>query len=265
MYSTCLIASSTTKGMIHLITNHEQLLEIARSRLKFTGNITIQAVPQSEASSPEFGLQQALTSSNADALQHSIRYVVDSRLQDSDLFHEFCHVKLNEIGFKRVEIIMEQKAGLFSKSEPEHKEMNRAVVFIAESYANALLFKHFKDESEPTRDDLDHRFLFTSSLREIVARLGYDGIAQAAVHRIAKIWSGYDLDVELRAAFEEAFRGSSVLGIYIKFCSIMSELPPIRECAEQIQNMTQADIDSIVQCALKLFANEEEWRTLHQS
>lgn len=106
---------------------------------------------------------------------------------------------------------------------------------------------------------MDGSFLFTMPLRRIVQKLGYSAIAQAVGYRIAKRWCGYDDDVALRAAFEEAFRGDDVLQIYIRLCSIMSELPPIRECKEEIQNMSPEDVDTVVKCALKLFENEKEY------
>jgi len=250
--------------VIYLVTHPNRLVETARTRLKFIGKATIIAVPQSECSSPEFGSQFALTSSNEDASEHLIRYVLDSNLRDSDLFHELCHVKLNEIGFKKVETIMERKAESLPQSEPEHNEMNGAVIFIAESYANSLLFRHFKEESEPVREELDNRFLFALPLRESVRKEGYVAIALAAGHRVAKIWSGYNEDVAMRVAFEEAFRGSTVLDIYNRLYSIISSMPQIKELAGQIQNISPEDVDAIVRCALELFENEKDWRRLQQ-
>lgn len=219
----------------------------------------MQALSQSEVVSPEFGPQFAATISNADASQHLIKYVLGSPIEDSDFFHEFCHVKLNEIGFKKVETIIEQKVGLCCKSRLEQEELNRAVIFIAETYANSLLFRHFKEESELVREYLGCSFLFTVPLRRIVQKLGYSAIAQIVGYRIAKKWCRYNDDVALRTAFEEAFRGNSVLQIYTRLYSIMSELPPIRECGEEIQNMTPEDVDTVVKCALKLFENEKEY------
>lgn len=237
-------------------THLDLLQDVARSRLKFKGNVKIQALSKPEVVSPEFGPQLALTISNDDASEHLIKYVIGSQLADADFFHEFCHVKLNEIGFKKVEIILEQKIGLCCKSKLEQEQLNKAVIFIAETYAESLQFRYFKEESELVREQLDCSYLFTLPLRRIVRELGYSAIAQAVGYRLAKKWCGYTDDAALQAAFGEAFRGNIALRIYTQLYLIMSELPPIRECNE-IQNMTSGDIDSIVECVLNMFENEK--------
>lgn len=235
------------------------LQRTAKSRLKLAENIVMRVVPQSELEIPGLGPQYAAASWDPNTSQYLIKFVLGRHIEDYDFFHEFCHLKLIQIGFKKVESIIQQRAGLCCKSEREQEGMNNAVIFIAEAYANYLLFSHFKEESESVREHLDCSFLFTVPLRRIVQKLGYSAIAQAVGYRIAKKWCGYNDDVVLRAAFEEAFGGNNVLQIYARLYSIMSELPPIRECGEEIQNMTPEDIDTVVKCALKLFENEKEY------
>jgi len=242
-----------------LSTDLDLLQHTANSRLKFTDDVVMRAVPQSELEIPGLGPQCAAASRDPDTSQYLIKYVSGCQMQDYDFFHEFCHLKLIAIGFKEVEIIVQQRSGLCYKSKQEQEGMNNAVIFIAEAYANYLLFRHFKEESELVREHLDCSFLFTVPLRRIVRKLGYSAIAQAVGYRIAKKWCGYNDDLALRAAFEEAFRGNNVLQIYTRLYSIMSELPPIRECEEKIQNMTPEDVDSVMKCALKLFENEKEY------
>jgi hypothetical protein len=96
-----------------------------------------------------------------------------------------CHVKLNEIGFKKAEAAVTQKA-LDCQSEEERIEMKKAVVFIAEVYANSLLFRYFKEESKSDRQGLDSRYLSALAIRIIVRKLDYLGIASVAGHRILK-------------------------------------------------------------------------------
>lgn len=244
--------------MIALTVDSAKLLSIARSMLKIVGDVKIMAVTQSEASSPEFGFSPALTCSKDDASQHLIRYV-ESRLDDAGLLHELCHVKLNEIGFKKVEAAVTQKA-LDCQSEEERIEMKKAVVFIAEVYANYLLFRYFKAESESDRRGLDSRYLSAPAIRIIVRELDYLGIASAAGHRILKKWDGYDEDDAFKWAFEEAFKGKHALKTYTETHSTMSKLPLIRECAGEIQNFTSEDIGLITECALELFKHQERWR-----
>jgi hypothetical protein len=241
-----------------LSTDLGQLQRIAKSRLKLPDNIEMRVVPQSELEIPGLGPQYAAASWDPNTSQYLIKFVLGRHIEDHDFFHEFCHLKLIQIGFNKVESTIQQRAEL-CKSEQEQEGMNNAVIFIAEAYANYLLFRHFKEESELNREHLDCSFLFTVPLRRIIQKLGYSAIAQAVAYRIAKKWCGYNDDVALRAAFEEAFRRNDILQIYARLYSIMSELPPIREGKEEIRNMTPEDVGSVVKCALKLFKNEKEY------
>lgn len=238
---------------MRLVVDTDALLSEARSRLKISGTVTIQAVPQSEAVSPEFGLAPALTASNEDASKHEIRYVAD-RVNDVDLFHELCHVKLNEIGFRKVEVAIEHKTICWAPGQ-EQEEMNKAAIFGAEAYANSLLFKYFRKESESLMISLDQRFLLAQSIRILVQKLGSNGIAQTVIHRISKKWSGYNDDDAFKWAFEQAFKGKRQLRDYTEIHSIMSKLPVIREFEGQIQNFKDANINSIEECTVELFKN----------
>lgn len=238
----------------------ELLQRTAKSRLKFTDDIIIRAVPQSELEIPGLGPQYAAASWDPSTSQYVIKYVAECQIEDCDFFHEFCHLKLIEIGFKEVEIVVQQKAGLYCKSGSEQDGMNNAVRFIAEPYANYLLFRYFQEESESLRERLDLIFCIPTFLREKVKELGYRAIAQGVIYRVAKKWCEFNDDVPLRAAFEEGFRGNNVLQTYTRLNSIMSELPPIRECEGQIQNMRREDVDTVVKCVLKVFENEREYR-----
>jgi len=181
----------------------------------------MRAVPETELVSPEFGNTYALICSNNDASQHLVRYVAD-RLEDADLFHEFCHAKMNEIGFKKVETEMERRGQSLPSNQREVQ--NRAVILIAEVYANALLFSNFRNESESIRANLDYSCLFTNSLRSVVQALGYTGIAQIVGHRVSRRWSGQSNDNAFRLAFEQTFSGGERVA-YTEIHTLMSRLP----------------------------------------
>jgi len=184
-----------------LVVDSESLLKVGRSRLKFTGKVTTQIVTKSEALSPEFGSVLAMTSSNDDTSQHLIKYV--EALDDSGMFHELCHLKLNEIGFKKVETEVEHMLPDL-KSDKERDEMKKAVILVAEVYANFLLFKYFKQESKPDMENLDKKFLTSKAIVIVVRKFEYMGIASAAGHRISKKWNGYDNDDDFKWAFARA-------------------------------------------------------------
>lgn len=227
------------------------LLKIARSRLKFTGEVIIQVVTPSEVLSPEFGSVLAMTSSNDDTSQHLIKYV-ESGLDDSGMFHELCYVKLNEIGFKKVEIGIGQNL-LSCPTNEEREEMKKAIVYVAEVYANFFLFKYFKEESKSDRDGLDSRFLVDKAIRIIVRESGFFGIVSAAGHRISKRWTGNDIDDDFKWAFEEAFKRKNERETYTKIYLTLSKLPLIRETSGGIQSFTDQEIDLIKECVLELF------------
>lgn len=229
--------------------NPELLLKIARDRLKFQGNVTLREVPQSEAKSPEFGDQVALTSSNSTASQHLVVFVA-GKLTVDGFFHEFCHIKLNEIGYKKVENIIE------SEHSPE---LNRSAVFIAEAYANYLLFRYFKEEAALVSEQLDYSFLFVLPLRIIVEKLGFAAIAQAAGYCFAKMRNGINDEEAMRATFEEVFGRNKVTGTFTDLLLIMSKLPPITECDGEIQNMSSENINSIVELVFELCSKEKQW------
>lgn len=228
----------------------DEVLCKARARLKISGKVEIQAVSESEAVSPEFGFMPALTKSNEDASKHEIKYVPD-KVDDVDFLHELSHVKLNEIGFKKVELEMEQKA-LNCKDAQDQEEMKKAIIYVAETYANFLHFKYFREESKSLIMKLDQRFLVVDFIRIIVKKSSSRDITQAVIHRISKKWSGYYDDEAFNWAFEQAFKSKQQRKFYTEIHSILSKLPIIKEVNGQIQNLTQADIRSIKQCVLKL-------------
>ena len=180
-------------------------------------------------------------------------------MKEVDLLHELCHAKLNEIGFKKVEVTMEQ-AALNRDSHQEQEEFKKAILLSAEAYANFLLFRYFKQESRLLMMKLDQRLLVAKSIRILVQELGFKAVALAVMHRITKRWNGYNEDDAFKWAFEQAFKGKYQLRFYTEIHSIMSKLPIIKEVDGQIQNLTSADIDTIEKCVLELFKNFDAWR-----
>jgi hypothetical protein len=222
------------------------MLALARSKLKIKVKVETLAVP--EIVIPGFGSVPAATDSNDDASQHTVRYTTAA--DESTLLHEFCHVKLNEIGFKTAELRLPNQG----RTPPE---LSRAVRYVAEVYADCLLFRHFRDESKSMIQALDGRFLVTEAIRIIVRELPKRGIIVAAGHRVSKRWSGYDQDDAFRFAFEEAFKGKKRVA-YTEIHTIMSRLPMINENAGVIQNFTNPEIDTIQACILELSKNIEK-------
>lgn len=223
----------------------DTLLNIARERLKFTGVVIIKKVAQSEVESPQFGFQGALTCSSPDASKHLVRYV-EVDVNDASFYHEFCHIKINEIGFKKAELKIGQGAT---------QELKRGLIFIAEAYANEVFFRYFKQESAFEREALDYSFTLITPLRTVIENLGYTAIAMGAGFSIAKIASGFNGERAIQATFEELGHGN----IFNRIFSVMSKLPKITDKKGVIVNLTDDEISSIVECTLELSLEEIEW------
>jgi hypothetical protein len=127
-----------SRWLVRLSTDIGLLQSTAKSRLNLPDNIVMRVVPQSELEIPGLGPQYAAASWDPNTCRYLIKFVLGRHIEDYDFFHEFCHLKLIQIGFKEVESVIQQRAEL-CRSEQEHEGMNNAVIFIAEAYANYLL------------------------------------------------------------------------------------------------------------------------------
>ncbi len=235
-----------------------RLREIARARLNFQGVVILRGLPQSEMAHPEFFYAQ--TSTNHDGAGHIIEYNREVPVEDSTFFHEFCHVKMNEVGFKEVQDKVNEQAGDCFDSEDLWREIAMARNSISEIYGNYLLYRFFERESESERDEEDCVYASTDGARSIVQKYGFDGIVYMASYRITRNWLGRDVRA-FQMALKEAFDGTSALQTYGKLNSIMSKLPRVRE-AREIQRLTNVEIGSIVECVWNIFKLKtgRDWR-----
>lgn len=231
-----------------------EIEDLARARLKFNGIVTLLPVPESKLTIPGLGVQPAATSSNDDASQHQIKYAQSLNIENenSTFFHEFCHVKLSEIGFKKAEKLIEIKISECCDSESERTEMRVAHIFVAETLADSLLYRYFREESEASRDQLDYAYLMSDNLRKIESTFGSQGISQAVGYRIAKGRSGVTEDNAFQVAIEQAFGNGDVVDSYNEMFSALSVLPSIKG-DDVIEQMNAKDISEIVACTLKLY------------
>ena len=113
--------------------NEDKGLSIAKSKLNFQGVVELQKNPKLS--------DNASTESNYDCSYHWIRY--REQLSDNTLFHEACHVKLNEIGFKTVELRLASNKDSFSEL---------SLKLVAEAYADRLCFVFFNEAAEEVRE-----------------------------------------------------------------------------------------------------------------
>jgi hypothetical protein len=231
------------------------LEEISKARLKFNGVVTVKSAPESELMVQGIGANTAVTLSTSDLSKHLIKYAANLRLEDSVFFHEFCHVKLNEIGFKKAEALIEDAVAKCCSSESEIIQMQIARVLVAETLADSILYRFFRKESEDLRGQLDYSFCMTHSLRTIERKYGLQGITQAAAYRVAKEHSGFGDQVSLGGAIREAFGRGEVAKSYDAIFAALSELPSIGsgDSDDTVRDLNDGEVRAIVDCALRLF------------
>ena len=101
-----------------------------RRRLGYAGKILVQKVDQSLMILAQLG-QQSMTKSNNDASEHIIINSDDFEvLMTPALFHEQCHVKLNEMGFKEVEKLAFEALRKDSASNDLQNDVKSAIVIV---------------------------------------------------------------------------------------------------------------------------------------
>jgi hypothetical protein len=231
------------------------LEKTARDRLKFKGIVTMVAVGKSELESQGLGVNPTVTSSSEDLSAHIIKYTANVKLEDSVFFHEFSHLKLNEVGLKRAEATIEEVIDRCCTSTEEVVQMTVTRMLVAETLTDAILYRFFRSESEDLRNHLDYSFLMTDSLRNIDRRLGVNGIVQAAGYRVSKKQAGLGDSTALGRAIHEAFGDGKAAANYDRTFEIMSRLPQVGG-PDGIRELDDAEIQAVVRCVLDIFEVE---------
>ncbi len=231
------------------------LERISRERLGFTGTITLVAVPKTQFVAQGLGVNPVLTSTTEDLSKHTIKYVANVRLEDHLFFHEFSRAKLNEIGFRRVESLIDERISKCCSSEEEAAEMRIARTLVAETLVDAILYRYFRNESEELRNELDYSFLMTANLRNVERRLGLQGITQAAGYRVSKRQAGLGENAAFGGAVRQAFGEGDAVKNYERILAILSRLPQVGG-VDRIKQLSDAEVGVIIDCVLDLFEIE---------
>jgi len=228
------------------------LEEISRARLKFNGAVTMRSAPESELVVRGLGANHTVTSSTEDVSKHVIKYEANLRIENYVFFHEFCHVKLNEIGFMKAEAQIEDRMAKCCSSESEVTQMYVARALVAETLADSILYRFFPKETEDARGQLDYSFMMTHSLRTIERRYGLQAITQAAAYRVSKEHAGFGDQGSFGSAVREAFNNGEVARSYEKVYAALSALPLIGR-DDTIIDLDDGQVKAIADCALRLF------------
>jgi hypothetical protein len=227
----------------------------SKEGLGFTGTVVLVPVPKTQLAAQGLGVNPAVTSTTEDLSKHTIKYMANIRLEDHLFFHEFSRAKLNEIGFRKAESLVDEKISKCCSSEEEAAEMRIARTLVAETLVDAILYRYFRKESEDLRNELDYSFLMTANLRNVERRLGLQGITQAAGYRVSKRQAGLGENAAFGSAVREAFGEGEAAKNYERILATLSRLPQVGG-DDGIKKLDDAEIGVIVDCVLELFEIE---------
>lgn len=227
----------------------------SRERLGFTGTVAFVPVPKTQLEAQGLEVNPVATSTTEDLSKHTIKYVANVRLEDHTFFHEFSRAKLNEIGFRKVESLVDEKISKCCTSEEEAAQMRIARVLVSETLVDAILYRFFRKESEELRNELDYSFLMTANLRSIERRLGLQAITQAAGYRVSKRQAGLGENAAFGSAVRETFGEGEAAKNYERTLATLSRLPQVGS-ADGIKKLDDAEVGVIVDSVLELFEIE---------
>ena len=167
------------------------------------------------------------TTTNSVTNKHTVSYSDISSLEDADVFHELCRAKLDELGFRTIEIAALSAMRECCKDEPKYiVDANSSVVVVSEVYANYLLFTQFGEQSDARRQEIVLRFESSDALTSLHTRMGFWGTAGIAYYKVASEWSGKEFPSQLiESAIGRATDGKEIWGELQKIESALRELP----------------------------------------
>lgn len=198
------------------------------------------------------GPTDARTCSNEDASEHEIHVLRDSYATNGTILHEFCHVKINELGFKRVELDFVERTKAICTTEIQLTRREQALYVVAEAYADSVLFSRMKMESFLQLTQSVMGYSDPAILRQVSVERGFLGIGQTAAFRTSLKWAGigsYDARLELAAT--QGFSPQD-LEKYGRICAMLSELRPIVR-GDDLSTLDPPEVERIVRTSIALY------------
>ncbi len=196
------------------------------------------------------GPLDAKTRTKDDMTGHETFVVEGGSPPDSTFYHELCHARTNELGFKEAELETRKKRVKQGKSK-ESNELDCPLKLLGEAYADAILYAMFRDESREVRSQLIESFGSIGGLRIILKSLGAEGIGQAAQFRVSLLWSGDSLSDKRLASFAAAVFGGQAKTVYDRIFSQILGLSSIIE-GQNLKTLSRTQIGDIVSAATSI-------------
>ena len=230
--------------------NLKKLQAQARRKLELKGSVEWNPAPKNQLSNLESSFGRGFVIGMTDGKKHTIAYSSADRIDQVDVLHELCKAKLNELGFAEIKAVAEKKMQDCSKSSLQYfRDANSAMVTVAETLVNSILFSQFPEESRVKRESTIGRFESTDALTSIYTQVGFWGPAQISYYRKASLNSGIPFPGDL---IEKAMIRASeeMKKEYDTVNAALEELPKIDLNIEQI---SKEDSIRIVGVTVQLF------------
>jgi len=232
----------------------KELEERALSTLSFTGKVRLVEIDPSN-NTLGLGPTDARTRSNDDASLHEICVLEDSYATNGTILHEFCHVRTNELGFKKVELDLVEATADSCTTAPRRTARYQVLYVIAEPYADSVLFTRLRLESMLQMTQTIMGYSDPLKIQQDASERGFLGIGGAAAFRVSLEWAGITgQDIRLSRAAERGLSGSD-LEKYALVHSTLVGLPRIA-INNQLQPFDNQAIRRIVEAGMSLYLAE---------
>lgn len=232
-----------------MVLNLKKLQSNARRRLNLKGKIEFKPVTS------RFAILNTTTST----LTHTISYSDGPSLEATDVYHEFCKAKLNEIGYTTIESASFNAMRDCCKDDPKYiRDASSAETIVLETYANELLFEKFPEESKDRRTEMVLRFESSDALTGLHTQMGFWGTAAVCYYREASKRAGLSFPNEIiERAIERTSNASEIRKDYDTINSHLNELPNL--VIDLIgERMSDEDSVKIIEIIVDLFSSKTE-------
>lgn len=206
-----------------MVLNFKTLRTRGRRSLKFRGECSFAKMTEQEVRESD-GIP-AFTRSRGQGGPHEVRW--SSAVTEVDILHELCHVTLNESGFLNVEAQANEKLDAFEQPVVVDDRRN-AIWYIAEGYADWLLYTNFDRDSKLRRDTFVARFTDSDGIENLYTRGGFWGIAAIPYVRFSFERANKEFPAEgVSNAVKIAPDGPSISALLEKLDSRFNSLPDL--------------------------------------
>jgi hypothetical protein len=217
-----------------------------RSRIGLDWPVTLVKLPS--GNSLGIGPRDAMTRTNDDMTGHETFVLDGGDPPESTFYHELCHARMNELGFKRAELDARQ-----AERDPTMRtgRLRYPIILLGEAYADAVLYAVFPAESHEVRSQLLESFGSTGGLGVLLREIGTEAIGQAAQFRVSLVWSGDPSSDRRLATFAAHVFRDGEKTVYDRAYAEISGLAPNIEGTD-LNELSLNQIRGIVRAAIAM-------------